>query len=486
MPLKPGDSAAEAASTGGTGEGEGSGQEPQEQPEQKPQETPETPKKEESDGGEQDKEKDDAPADEDKKDDEKPRMQVVTDLTNKTIAFEELENGKFSFYAYLENPEEGAYLQVRLGNTRCSGSNGRFTVTLAQGENIFTLLVYQNGTVVRSYTKTIVYRAAMADEDNKTVGDDPPVIETNLPDDADYDTSNANFVLTVHAYNSQGTIYHNHIRVMLDGKEITQYTGSETLEYRLYLTAGAVGDVSKHTVEIWAWDDRGNSAYKKHVINYHFKEEGEVIGSVTLRLDATVLGLGILAEDSGYEVKQGQPASYVVKEFLEDNGFPASYSGSLDVGFYLQRIRCSDAFSGAAIPEELQTLLTLDGLTVRQPEGARTVWASLTTHRLRLDVRGERVLSGTGTEQRILRGRRRGDHRVYAGLRQGHRRRGRGQRPGQPADVLRYMAGDRYIPHHDFVEGSAPSAARRRRLTSTSGRRRSPGRPPALTAAKRR
>lgn len=105
VPLKPSDSAAEGASTGGTGEGEGSGQQPQEQPEQKPQETPETPKKEESDGGEQDNEKDDAPADNDKKDDEKPRMQVVTDLTNKTIAFEELENGKFSFYAYLENPE---------------------------------------------------------------------------------------------------------------------------------------------------------------------------------------------------------------------------------------------------------------------------------------------------------------------------------------------------------------------------------------------
>ena len=237
VPLKPSDAAAEGTSTGGTGEGEGAGQEPQEQPEQKPQETPENPKPEESDGGDKDKEKDDAPADDDKKDDEKPRMQVVTDLTNKTIAFEELEDGKLSFYAYLENPEEGAYLQVRLGDTRCSGSNGRFTVTLAQGENIFTLLVYQNGKVVRSYTKTVIYQAAMADENNKTVGDDPPVIITNLPDDADYDTSNANFVLTVHAYNSQGTIYHNHIKVLLDGVEITQYTGSETLEYRLYLTA---------------------------------------------------------------------------------------------------------------------------------------------------------------------------------------------------------------------------------------------------------
>lgn len=117
VPLKPSDSAAEGASTGGTGEGEGSGQEPQEQPEQKPQETPETPKKEESDGGEQDKEKDDAPAGEDKKDDEKPRMQVVTDLTNKTIAFEELENGKLSFYAYLENPEEDTSEGAGTGDT---------------------------------------------------------------------------------------------------------------------------------------------------------------------------------------------------------------------------------------------------------------------------------------------------------------------------------------------------------------------------------
>lgn len=452
--LKPSDSAAEGASTGGTGEGEGSGQEPQEQPEQKPQETPETPKKEESDGGDKDKEKDDAPADEDKKDDEKPRMQVVTDLTNKTIAFEELENGKFSFYAYLENPEEGAYLQVRLGNTRCSGSNGRFTVTLAQGENIFTLLVYQNGTVVRSYTKTIVYRAAMADEDNKTVGDDPPVIETNLPDDADYDTSNANFVLTVHAYNSQGTIYHNHIRVLLDGKEITQYTGSETLEYRLYLTAGAVGDVSKHTVEIWAWDDRGNSAYKKHVINYHFKEEGEVIGSVTLRLDATVLGLGILAEDSGYEVKQGQPASYVVKGFLEDNGFPASYSGSLDVGFYLQRIRCSDAFSGAAIPEELQTLLTLDGLTVRQPEGYKDSLGEFDYTQgsgWMCAVNG--YYPGRGLSNVFLGD---GDVVTIAFTLAYGKDIGGADAANVRGNLRTYCGtwlGDRYIPHHDFVEG---------------------------------
>ena len=60
-------------------------------------------------------------------------------------------------------------------------------------------------------------------------------------------------------------------------------------------------------------------------------------GSVTLRLDATVLGLGILAEDSGYEVKQGQPASYVVKEFLEDNGFEVTNIVGMDVSY----IRCN-------------------------------------------------------------------------------------------------------------------------------------------------
>lgn len=362
VPLRSGDTEAESGfSADDSGEGQGGEAprpQPQPQPEPEPSPTP-------SDGGTNRQEKPDAPADRDETDTDPPRMQLVTDLTNRTVAKEELPDGILSFYAYLTNAESGAYLRILHDGVRCSGSGNRYTAALHQGENVFTLLICKGSDTLQTFTKTVVYRASLADASDPAKGNDPPVIVTNLPD-TPYDTANANFTLTVHAYNSRGTIYQNHIRVLLDGVELTQYTGSETLEYRLYLKPGSVGDVTTHTVEILAWDDDGNSAYKKHQINYRFKETGEVIGTASLRLDATVLGLGILSEDT-CEVRQGEPASHIVKQFLEDSGYTLDFSGSLDVGFYLRRLTCGDGFSGAAIPQELQTLLTLDGFTVTRP-----------------------------------------------------------------------------------------------------------------------
>lgn len=351
------------------GTGGGQSPEPVDQPEPQPEELPaETPDPTPSGGGTERREHPDAPADRDDTDDDPPRMQLVTDLTNRTIDYGTLRRDALQFYAYLANPEEGAYLRVLHGDTRCTGTNDRYTVTLHQGENLFTLLIYKGGTVVQSFTKTVIYRAPLADEDTPTLGDDPPTIITNLTEDPILSTSNRNFTLTVRAYNSRGTLYHDHIRVRLNGVEITQYTGSETLEYQLFLTAPEVGDVARHKVEVTAWDDYGNSTHKVYYIDYQFRESGEPIGTASVYLDASVLGLGILTDDE-CEIYQDEPASHVIQRFLEDNGYAVSFSGSLDVGFYLRRITCGDVFSDAEIPSELQTLLALDGFSVARPAG---------------------------------------------------------------------------------------------------------------------
>ncbi len=344
---------------------EGESQQPQDKPEPKEQQT-ETQQPDGGAGGEEKKEQEGSPADKDKTDTEKPRMQLVTDLKNRTIPYGELPEGKLQFYAYLQNAEKGASVRVLLEGRRLSGSaGGRFSAALQQGKNVFTLLVYQDGTLLQTVTKTVHYQAPMADGDNAQVGEDPPTIVTNLRDDGNT-VRNKNFTLQVTAYNSRGAIYHNHLRVLLDGVEITQYTGGSTVEYPLYLKPGTVGDSIRHTVEVIAWDDNGNSSYKKYTIDYLFSEEGQVIGTATLRLDLTTLGMGIVDSET-YDVRQGEAASYLVARFLEDGGFTASAKGTKEVGYYLQRISGGGAFADAQIPAELKNLLTLDGWEIKRP-----------------------------------------------------------------------------------------------------------------------
>ena len=115
-----------------------------------------------------------------------------------------------------------------------------------------------------------------------------------------------------------------------------------------------------------AWDDNGNSTYQHYKIIYKVRDEGEKIGTATVRLDLSVLGLGVVDTVMDCDIFQDQPASYVIKAALEYLGYRVSFSGTLDEGFYLTRISRASAFEGVAIPEELQKLLELDRRALAQ------------------------------------------------------------------------------------------------------------------------
>ncbi len=319
----------------------------------------------------QDKKDDEGSVDEDKKDEQPQGPQIATDLRNCTISQDQLQNDLFRFTAMVVGGDEDITLQVRIKNSQTNGkwltaSGDDYSSKLALGRNEITIVMKRGSEIIGQVTRVINYQAVKASEDDPEKGDNPPKIRTNLSGDT-IKLTNRNLTFTVWATDGEDNpLYQDHIAVKLDGREVKYSTGSGAsgLEYNLRLDGENGG---RHTVTILAWDDKGNSTYKTYIIDYDAHEKGEKIGTATVRLDLSVLGLGIIEAPVSTDIFQDVPASYAITEVLESLGYTVSYGGTLDSGFYLKRISRSMTFGSAQIPRELQGLLTGDGFSISQP-----------------------------------------------------------------------------------------------------------------------
>ena len=378
------------------GEGDGSGQSPQpedtQQPETPPQEEPlqpETPPQEETkpedktpeeqpdpsdqedqqpeEGDDQDKEDEEGPVDGEDQIELPQGPQIATDLKSCTVSQEELSGDLFSFTALILNGDEDTYLQAsitnsKVNNRRLTASDGDYATKLVWGRNEITLTLKKGSETIREVTYVIDYRPDA--NSGETENTDGLTIRTNLSSDT-VKLSNRNLTFTVWAMDKDGKpVYQDNIRVELDGKEVRYSSGSGAagLEYNLRLSGSG-----RHTVTIWAWDDKNNISQKTYIIDYEAHEQGEKIGTATVRLDLSVLGLPVVDVPVTCDIFQDQPASYVIKAALESLGYQISYTGTLDSGFYLSRISRSMTFGAAQIPAELQQFLEKDGLSISQP-----------------------------------------------------------------------------------------------------------------------
>lgn len=297
-------------------------------------------------------------------------LRIVTDLHNGEVTFNQLTNDVLPFYAYLINAN-GHTLRVKLRNSATpqngqylTGDGRNFEAKLCRNEtNFFTLYIKEGNSTVQEVTYAIRYVAQKADENNPTVGQNPPTIVTNL--EGVTQLSNRNFTLTVQATAYTGkALYSSNIEVRLDDKLVTGPTGGPRYEYQLYFRDPESGDVVHHTVTVRAWDEEGNSAFYAYNVDYHFVDTGGEIGTAYIILDATTVGLGVLEEPYTYRIKQNVPASYAVMEMLEEYGYEFDYAGTPDVGFYLRRIIRGGMMDYADIPENLWNKVLQDGLTL--------------------------------------------------------------------------------------------------------------------------
>lgn len=310
---------------------------------------------------------------------------LVTDLFTGTLERTVLTDDTLTFYVYYSDPAVNADIRVNLnhkpagaasfaGNGSFLAAQGKtYTAKLQTGVNKFSVYYYNGAGERKTATYVITYTERRADASTPTVGDAPPTVRTNL-DGWTGSIRVSSFTFIVSIYTADGkpisrTGTYEGIEVFLDGKELKETTGtSGQYEYVLHFDRPTVGDSENHTVEIRTWDKDGNSRYTTYTVTYEAYDEGEVIGHVSMVIDATTVGLGVL-DEFDYDIVQGKPAAATVLAMLEEFGYEPIYDGSVGVGFYLRGIRRSDTFRGAAIPDDLKECIVRDGIRFTSPCG---------------------------------------------------------------------------------------------------------------------
>ena len=167
----------------------------------------------------------------------------------------------------------------------------------------------------------------------------------------------------------------NHIIVKIKDQIVTYFTGDANLGFIYNLPSLSSffsgGDEGQLPLTITVNDDYGNSITKSYLINIAIRDIGEILGTVTVRLDLTTLGLGVIDALDTQEYLQGNNVANCIISTLEYFGYSVSNSGTADTNFMLTEISRASAFNGTAIPTTLANLLTEDNITISIPKPAQ-------------------------------------------------------------------------------------------------------------------
>ena len=306
--------------------------------------------------------------------DEDNTPRIYTDLYNNMyITRSELPDGILQFQAYPIG-EGNLSVSVKLQNentpvngvTLSSYDARHYSAELVfNADNYITIYLKEDGKNREYVRYKISYYADKADEEHPEVGDCPPTIVTSLDGESlDIHTEHIVFWVraTRHPDLGGGTIFSNQIQVWLDGQLLDKGSGDARPEYDIYFPVPNVDDYATHVIKVLAWDGYGNSTYKYYTINYHRVPQGVVNGNVTVVLDITAAGIGIM--DMGQVmILGGDTVASAVVRFLEDYGYTPTYDGTTENAFYLRKISRADLGRYARIPPLLREYLERDGVT---------------------------------------------------------------------------------------------------------------------------
>ena len=281
--------------------------------------------------------------------------------TAEAVYDDELTEGTLKYQMRLSGADQG---DVEITEVKCYQSGSKKTVNLkSQGEIVLLLQEGKTGQNNFMVTAKDNHGAEYVFEINvpyKHRGENAVKIQTNLKNNQVI-INETKTNLTVRAWtedesgkvvdtipaNGTGT----KLEVRLDG-EVLSYAsaGGDFSEYDLYPKNPEKGDSNTHTLYIRAEDAYGNYGELTILLKGKRSMEGQEIGTATIYVDMTVLGLGVVASVP-YKVLSNEPVSYVVAKavFGEDTGSPfgaadvtlgwsGRYRGTLSSGFYLQTL----------------------------------------------------------------------------------------------------------------------------------------------------
>lgn len=167
----------------------------------------------------------------------------------------------------------------------------------------------------------------------------------------------------------------SHIIVKVNNQIVTTLAGTASSGFIYNLPSLSSfflgGNEGQLPLTITVNDDYGNSITKSYIINVTIRDLGEAIGTVTVRLDLTNLGLGIIDTLDTQEYFQGNSVAHCITSTLEHFGYSVSNSGTVDTDFMLTEISRASAFEGVIIPAKLKNLLTEDNIAITLPKPSR-------------------------------------------------------------------------------------------------------------------
>lgn len=245
--------------------------------------------------------------------------------------------------------------ELRLDGRRLSpGADGGYAVTLNARAPV-TLMLYYTDSDGASREYSYILRFRRTDSGETLL---PPTISAQI--EADGTTmgltdglvlKNPAVLLLVEGRSGKGEqLYSNNFTVTVNGTAIpapTAQTGS-LFGYDAYLRYEGA-----NTITVTAVDNEGVSASRTWTVYY---EAGEI--TVTISVEATTVGLGMLVPATAVTVPGGTSALAILEEALTQYG----YTAALDRGEYLSAICGPGICTGYSIDPELKELIVADGM----------------------------------------------------------------------------------------------------------------------------
>lgn len=276
----------------------------------------------------------------------KQRVDFNTDLKNAQVSSAEL-----FFTAHATVDGEKIPMTALLNNDVLEETNQTYYDLLKSGKNIVVLSATVDGEQEQE-TYTIYYQEP-EDTSNNSVPDDKdgPKIVTDLKNGAQIRGSIKNMMIW--ATDSAGKqLPASGVAVTVNGKGAQMiWADSEKISYKLKLREG------KNIVGVKAWDSEGRITTKNYTVYAKNVDEGKVIGTAKISVEASTVGLGNIIEPTTVELHEGERGSYVVDQLLREHGYTYVNTGILDQNFYLASIAKENLMANVKIPDDLAKLV---------------------------------------------------------------------------------------------------------------------------------
>jgi len=285
---------------------------------------------------------------------QKPQLDIETSLKDQTV-----DEAAFTFSAKAFDDNQRIGLAIEHNNKIIKENDeGKYTVTLSEGKNKFELTAAKSG-VSHNETYEVIYNPKAnggeeeEDEDNKYA----PTIE--VPDLEDGQTlRSSSYTFHVHSNTYKGdpvTAVNGTVSAQNNGRPIkVNWVDGAQISFTMDVESG------DNNIVIEATDNEGNNAIKELTVHGDIAEEGEVIGNITISVEASTVGLGYLIGPEQVDIIQGDNGVSVIDRLFTEHGFEYDHTGTSDNSFYLEAIYKKNLVTDPVIPSDLAELAKED------------------------------------------------------------------------------------------------------------------------------